>query len=135
MLGKCKYFYLWYGNKKSLFWNYYTIYQPKSSLLKFLKFCLRYIENLIEMVKILYFKILGYHIVLDRHTRYEAIEKYGTIVPKVLSFPYKYFFVWTDHMVLLYEDPDIILSRKKKNKARNKRLLSLDKKIFTRWGH
>lgn len=65
------------------------------------------------MVKILYFKILGYHIVLDRHPRYEAIEKYGTIVPKVLSFPYKYFFVWTDHMVLLYEDPDIILSRKK----------------------
>lgn len=111
-MSRWKYIYLWYWDTKSLFWNYFNKMTSRNTFILLTKYFLRYIENLILVPVIFYYKFTWRTVILDRHPLLETAQLKKWLNHILSTVLYKYLYIRPRFIFVLYEDPEVIYKRK-----------------------
>jgi len=87
-------------------------WQPNKFTSKALKFFLVYIEEWIKTFKMIFFKIKGWNVLIDRHPSYQFFQQKRGLGYYLSHIFYKVFFYIPKRKIILFEVPKIIHKRK-----------------------
>ena len=86
-------------------------WRPNYMVFKIIKIILLYIEEWVKTIKVIFYKIIGYNVLVDRHPTFQYFAQKG-VAYYVNKLMYDFLFFTPKRVIVLYEASDIIAKRK-----------------------